>query len=121
MNPRRRGSGRTGWSACRSGPACRFRRGSGGCSMASTSDGLPARDGNRPRINLRTAVRASQPVGPCGSGPPEEAPMAAGLHVAVLGPFQVTVAGDEIGPGGSLRRSLMALLALRADEVLTVD
>ena len=43
------------------------------------------------------------------------------LRVGVLGPLTVTVGGREIGPGGSLRRSLLALLALRPGEVHTVD
>jgi predicted ATPase/DNA-binding SARP family transcriptional activator len=46
--------------------------------------------------------------------------MEAELRVRVLGPLQVTVAGREIGPGGPLRRSLLALLALRPGEVVPV-
>jgi DNA-binding SARP family transcriptional activator len=47
--------------------------------------------------------------------------MHAGLQVAVLGPLQVSVGGHEVGPGGALRRSLVAVLALRAGEVVPVE
>ncbi|MGY1837206.1 BTAD domain-containing putative transcriptional regulator [Blastococcus sp. SYSU DS0510] len=45
--------------------------------------------------------------------------MAGGLHVQVLGPLRVTVAGVPVGPAGPLRRSLFALLALHAGEVVS--
>lgn len=47
--------------------------------------------------------------------------MAPELRIGLLGPLSVTVDGQDVGPAGSLRRSLVALLALRAGEVLTVD
>jgi hypothetical protein len=42
--------------------------------------------------------------------------MAAELRIGLLGPLSVTVAGGKVGPGGSLRRSLLALLALVASR-----
>jgi DNA-binding SARP family transcriptional activator len=47
--------------------------------------------------------------------------MAAELRIGLLGPLSVTVAGGEVGPDGSLRRSLLALLALRPGEVVPVE
>jgi len=47
--------------------------------------------------------------------------MAEGLRVRLLGPLQVTVAGTKVGPGGALRRSLLALLALHPGEVRSAD
>lgn len=43
------------------------------------------------------------------------------LQVRLLGPFDVTVDGATAGPRGSLRRSVLALLALRAGEAVSVD
>jgi predicted ATPase/DNA-binding SARP family transcriptional activator len=45
--------------------------------------------------------------------------MAAELRVQLLGPLQVSVAGCPVGPSGSLRRSLFALLALEAGHVVS--
>jgi len=47
--------------------------------------------------------------------------MAKGLWVRVLGPLDVTYDGIAVGPGGPRRRSLFALLALRANEVCRLD
>lgn len=44
--------------------------------------------------------------------------MAEQLRVRLLGPLEVTVGGRGIGPEGSFRRSLFALLALHANEVV---
>jgi len=41
--------------------------------------------------------------------------------VRVLGPLEVSVDGTAIGPEGSHRRSLFAILAVRASEVVSVD
>ena len=42
-------------------------------------------------------------------------------RVDLLGPLQVTRDGHPVGPAGSRRRSLLAVLALRPGEVVTVD
>ena len=47
--------------------------------------------------------------------------MANGLHVRVLGPLVVSCHGVAVGPGGPRRRSLFALLALRANELCGLD
>ena len=47
--------------------------------------------------------------------------MANGLRVRVLGPLEVSCGGVAVGPGGPRRRSLFALLALRANEVCGLD
>ena len=43
------------------------------------------------------------------------------LHVGVLGPFEVRIAGTLVGPAGDRRRGLLALLALEANAVVPVD
>ncbi len=43
------------------------------------------------------------------------------LHVGLLGPFEVHIAGTPVGPAGSRRRGLLALLALEANAVVGVD
>jgi predicted ATPase/DNA-binding SARP family transcriptional activator len=47
--------------------------------------------------------------------------MADRLRVRLLGPLDVTVGDSGIGPEGSFRRSLFALLALHANEVVGMD
>jgi predicted ATPase/DNA-binding SARP family transcriptional activator len=47
--------------------------------------------------------------------------MAGAFRVRVLGPLAVTVGGAAIGPEGSHRRALFANLAVRANEVVSVD
>ena len=47
--------------------------------------------------------------------------MANGLRVRVLGPLDVSCRGVTVGPGGPRRRSLFALLALRANELCGLD
>lgn len=42
------------------------------------------------------------------------------VHVAVLGPFEVTLDGRPVGPAGGRRRSLLAVLALEAGSVVPV-
>src|SRR4051812_42319400 len=44
--------------------------------------------------------------------------MADPLRVRLLGPLDVAVGGTSIGPEGTFRRSLFALLALNANEVV---
>src|SRR3954452_7666808 len=44
--------------------------------------------------------------------------MAERLRVSLLGPLDVTVGETAVGPEGAFRRSLFALLALRANEVV---
>lgn len=43
------------------------------------------------------------------------------LHVGVLGPFEVRLAGQECGPAGARRRGLLAVLALQANAVVPVE
>jgi predicted ATPase/DNA-binding SARP family transcriptional activator len=45
--------------------------------------------------------------------------MAAELQIRLLGPLEVTSAGSPVGPAGRRRRSLLVLLALRANEVVS--
>jgi DNA-binding SARP family transcriptional activator len=48
--------------------------------------------------------------------------MRARLELGILGPFEVSVEGQMVlGLGGTRQRSLLALLVLHADEVLSVD
>ncbi len=47
--------------------------------------------------------------------------MANGLRVRVLGPLDVACRGVAVGPGGARRRSLFAMLALRANELCGLD
>jgi predicted ATPase/DNA-binding SARP family transcriptional activator len=47
--------------------------------------------------------------------------MANGLRVAVLGPLEVSCRGVAVGPGGPRRRSLFALLVLRANDLCGLD
>ena len=47
--------------------------------------------------------------------------MANGLRVRVLGPLDVSCRGVAVGPGGARRRSLFAMLALRANELCGLD
>ncbi len=47
--------------------------------------------------------------------------MAGDLRIRLLGPLEVTRAGAPVGPAGTRRRSLLALLALRANEVVSTD
>lgn len=47
--------------------------------------------------------------------------MAGDLRIRLLGPLEVTSAGVPVGPAGARRRSLLALLALRANEVVSTD
>ncbi len=47
--------------------------------------------------------------------------MSGQLYVGLLGPFEVQVAGAHVGPAGSRRRGLLALLALEANAVVGVD
>jgi predicted ATPase/DNA-binding SARP family transcriptional activator len=43
------------------------------------------------------------------------------LHVRLLGPFEVLVDGDPVGPAGERRRGLLSLLALEANAVVPVE
>ena len=43
------------------------------------------------------------------------------LHVGLLGPFEVRVAGEPVGPAGARRRGLLALLALESGVVVPVE
>jgi predicted ATPase/DNA-binding SARP family transcriptional activator len=47
--------------------------------------------------------------------------MAGNLRIRLMGPLEVTSAGTPVGPAGRRRRSLLALLALRANEVVSTD
>ena len=47
--------------------------------------------------------------------------MAGPLRVRLLGPLDVTVGGTATGPEGSHRRALFAILAVRANEAVSVD
>ena len=47
--------------------------------------------------------------------------MAGPLQVRLLGPLDVSVGGTATGPEGSHRRSLFAILAVRANAVVSVD
>ena len=47
--------------------------------------------------------------------------MANGLRVRMLGPLDVSCRGMAVGPGGARRRSLFAMLALRANELCGLD
>src|SRR5262245_59788711 len=44
-----------------------------------------------------------------------------GIRFGVLGPVQVVVNGTVIGPGGPGVRGLLAMLVLRANQVVPVD
>ena len=43
------------------------------------------------------------------------------LHVGLLGPFEVRIAGEPVGPAGARRRGLLALLALESGVVVPVE
>ena len=50
-----------------------------------------------------------------------ERPSGAALEVRVLGPFEVLVGGTRVDAGGPKRSEVVALLALHAGRVVTVD
>ena len=74
----------------------------------------------------RDVSRTGSPLPPVpGWGPTGPGRCAVGdgsaTRVDLLGPLQVTRDGHPVGPAGSRRRSLLAVLALRPGEVVTVD
>src|SRR5215212_4994034 len=82
--------------------------------MAGTTLPWPARTTVQRGSNGATPVRRWRRVSRGGA-------MSDRLRVRLLGPLAVTVGGAAIGPEGSHRRALFANLAVRANEVVSVD